>query len=100
MVPSSSQDEALARYSVSREVPRSVLTFETVLGTLDATPKVPQHAGLTRGEHRGSEHHFIWAPSPLLIATGGSIPLFCLEGVPELPSTLQDEAGLMRKFET
>ena len=23
------------------------------------TPKVPQHAGLTRGEHRGSRHHFI-----------------------------------------
>ena len=34
MVPSSSQDEALARYSVSREVPRSVLKWETVLGTL------------------------------------------------------------------
>ena len=22
------------------------------------------------GEHRGSWHHYIWAPSPLLIATG------------------------------
>ena len=37
----SSQDEALARYSVSREVPCSVLKWETVLGSLDATPKVP-----------------------------------------------------------
>ena len=39
MVPPSSQDEALARYSVSIEVPRSALKFETVLGTLDATRK-------------------------------------------------------------
>ena len=41
VVPTSSQDEALARYSVSREVPCSVLKWETVLGSLDATPKVP-----------------------------------------------------------
>ena len=32
VVPTSSQDEALARYSVSREVPYSVLKWETVLG--------------------------------------------------------------------
>ena len=44
----------------------------------------PRHAH-GRGEHRGSQHHYIWAPSPLLIATGGSIPLFCLEGVPAFP---------------
>ena len=41
VVPTSSQDEALARYSVSREVPCSVLKWETVLDSLDATPKVP-----------------------------------------------------------
>ena len=41
VVPTSSQDEALARYIVSREVPCSVLKWETVLGSLDATPKVP-----------------------------------------------------------
>ena len=35
------QDEALARYSVSREVPCSLLMWEAVLGSLDATPKVP-----------------------------------------------------------
>ena len=29
-----------------------------------------------------------------------SIPLLCLEGVPDLPSTPKDEAGLTRKFET
>ena len=39
-------------------------------------------------------------PSPLLIATGGSTPLLCLQGFPDLPGAPQDEAGLMRKFET
>ena len=33
-------------------------------------------------------------------ATGGSIPLFCLEGVPAFPGASQDEAGLTRIFET
>ena len=41
VVPPSSKDEALARNSVSREVPRSVLKSEKLLGTLDATPKFP-----------------------------------------------------------
>ena len=43
-------------------------------------PKFPRHAGFPRGEHRGSRHRFIWAPSPLLSATGESIPLRGLEG--------------------
>ena len=38
------------RYSISREVPRSILKCETVLGTLDATPKVPLYTDLTRGD--------------------------------------------------
>ena len=71
-----------------------------LLGTLDATPKVPQHTGLTGGEHLGSQHHLICAPSPLLIETGGSIPLLCLEGVPRLPGEPQDEASLTREVET
>ena len=53
MVLPSSQDEALARYSVSKDVPGSVLKCETVLGTLDATPKVPRHTRPTQGEARG-----------------------------------------------
>ena len=85
---------------VSWEVPCSALKGETVLDTLDATAKVPRHAGFPRGEHRGSRHHFIWDPSPFLIATGESIPLRGLEGVPGLPGAPQDEAGLRRKFET
>ena len=36
----------------------------------------------------------------ILIATGGSTPLLCLQGVPDLPGAPQDKAGLMRKFET
>ena len=100
VVPPPSQDEALSRDGVSREVPRAVLKFETVLGSLDATHKVPRHTGLPREEHRGSRHHFIWAPAPLLISTGGSISLVCLEGVPNLPVAPQDEASLKKKFET
>ena len=39
VVPTSSQDEALAHYSVSGEVPCSALKRETVTDTLRATPK-------------------------------------------------------------
>ena len=71
-----------------------------VLDTLDGTQKVLRHTGLPREEQGGSRHHFICASSPLLISTGGSIPLLCLEGDLDLPIALQDEAGLMKKFET
>ena len=76
-------------YSVSKEVLRSILKCDTVLCTFDATPKVPRHTGLTGGEHRGSRHHLICAPSPLLIATGGPIPLLCLQGVLTCPAHLR-----------
>ena len=52
MGPPSALDEALAHYCVSREVPGSILKCETVLGTLDATPKVPLYTDLTRGATR------------------------------------------------
>ena len=100
MVPTSWQDEALARDGVSREVPCSALKGETAPDSLPATPKIPPHAGFPRGEHRGSRHRFLCAPSALLIATGEAIPLRGLEGVPGLPGAPQDEAGLTRKFET
>ena len=58
-VPRHRKMRPFVRYSISREVPRSILKCETVLGTLDATPKVPRHTRLTQGEHRGSRHHFI-----------------------------------------
>src|SRR5574338_616694 len=38
--------------------------------------------------------HFLGDSSTLLIWTGGSTHLFCLEGVPDLPVAPQDEAGL------
>src|SRR5574337_1305931 len=60
VVPPSSQDEALSRYSVSGEVPLWDLEVETVLGTLDAPHKVPRHPGLPGEEHRGFP-----APLPL-----------------------------------
>ena len=41
MVSASSQDEALDRYSVSSDVPRSILRFEMVLDTLMRPQKFP-----------------------------------------------------------
>ena len=38
--------------------------------------------------------------APLLIATGDSIPVLCVEGVPGLPAAPQDDAGLTRKFDS
>ena len=37
------------------------------------------------------------APSPLLIATGESIPLLCVEGVPGLPGAPQDEIPVVTR---
>ena len=34
------------------------------------------------------------------LRTGGSTPLLCLEGVPDLPVAPQDEAGLTKTFQT
>ena len=65
MVPTSSQDEALARYGVSREVPGSVLKCETVPDSFHATPKSPPHAGFPRG--------YILAAKAAAIAEGGII---------------------------
>ena len=47
-------------------------------------------------EHKIEEHRGFPAPLPLspftlLIWTGGSTPLLCLEGVPDLPVAPQDE---------
>ena len=89
VVHTSSQDETLSGYSVSREVPRSVFKVETVLGTLDVTQKVPRHTGLTREEHRGSRHH---SPEPLLLSLSrqeGRFPCFVWKGHPTFPSHLR-----------
>ena len=117
MVPPSALDEALARYSDSREVPRSVLKCETVFGTLDAISKFPDIPVSLERHHQLPEFtqthvhqvgdaiqpsHPLSSPFPsaLVIATGVLIPLLCLEGVPDLSSAPKDEAGLRRKFET
>ena len=34
------------------------------------------------------------------LSEGGSTPLLCLEGVPDLPVSPQDEAGLTKTFQT
>ena len=51
VVPTAWQDEAPSRCSVLREIPRSLLKFESVLETLDGTQNVPRHTILTREEH-------------------------------------------------
>ena len=53
VVPTSSQDEALARYSVSREVPCSVLKCETVFDTLMRPQKFPDTLGSLEGNTEG-----------------------------------------------
>ena len=100
VVPTSWQDEALARHGVSREVPCSALKGETVPDSLTATPKSPT---TRRGPPRGTPR----VPAPLPLSpfsppyrTGEAIPLRGLERDPGLPGAPQDEAGLTRKFET
>ena len=44
----SSQDEALASYSVSVEALRSILKFKTIIGNLDVSTEVPRHPGLIK----------------------------------------------------
>ena len=39
-------------YLPIREVPCFVIKFEMLLGTLDATPKVPQYTGLSEGSQQ------------------------------------------------
>ena len=71
-----------------------------VLGTLDATQKVPRHPGLPREEHRGFPGPLPLSPFYPPDLDRGSTPLFCLEGVPDLPVAPQDEAGLTTTFQT
>ena len=69
----SPRGEAGTRYSVSREVPRSVLKSEKLLGTLDATPKVPRHTSLTEtGLKQGSRSARLWDSTCSLIQAGGT----------------------------
>ena len=99
VVPTSSQDEALALYGVSREVPCSVLKCETAPDTFPATPKIsPTRRVSSRGTPR--------VPAPLHLSPISppdrdkriDSPT-CVEGVPGLPGTPQDDGGLTRKFE-
>ena len=66
VVPTSSQDEALAHYGVSREVPCSALKGETVPDSLPAPSCAPG------GRHCGWEHAGSAAGAGLtLVARGG-----------------------------
>ena len=87
--PTSSQDEALACYGVSRKDPRSVLKCEMVLCTIDATPNVPGHAGLTRREHRGSRTTSSEHLLPSCLRLEGLFPCFVWKGFPTFTAHLR-----------
>ena len=89
-VPPSSRVEAVSHCSISREIPRSLLKFATVLDTLDATQIVPWLTSLTREEHRVSWHNLNWGPFPLLISTWRSISL-CWGPAPMDPGKFEGE---------
>ena len=81
VVPTSSQDEALARHDVSREVPCSALKGETVPDSLPATPNSPP---TRRVPPRGTPR----VPAPLPLSpfsppdTLVSLPLFIMSPAP------------------
>ena len=100
MVPTSWQDEALARDGVSREVPCSALKCEKGPDSLHATPK---SSSTRRVPSRVTPR----VPAPLHLS-----PFSPPDGdrrvdppelsvrLPGLPGIPQDVAGLTRKFET
>ena len=67
----------------------SVLKCETVLCTLDATPNVPGHAGLTRQEHRGSRTTSSEHLLPSCSRQEGLFPCFVWKGFPTFPVHLR-----------
>src|SRR5574337_963040 len=89
VVPPSSQDEALSRYSVSGEVPREELEVETVLGTLDAPPK---SSPASRSPWRGTPRFSGTTSSDPLLPSGsrqeGRLPCFVWKGFPTFRSHL------------
>ena len=66
VVPTSWQDEGLARHSVSREVPCSALKGETVPDSLPATPKFND----TPGSHEGNTGGPVTTSSEPLLPSG------------------------------
>ena len=87
--PTSSQDEALACYGVSRKDPRSISKSKTVLCTLDATPNIPRHASLTRREHRGSHTTSSEHLLPSCSRQDGLFPCLVWNGFPTFPVHLR-----------
>ena len=67
----------------------SGMKCETVLCTLDATPNVPGHAGLTRQEHRGSRTTSSEHLLPSCLRQEGLFPCFVWKGFPTFPAHLR-----------
>ena len=79
----SKPDEAIFHYSVSREIPLSLLSPEKVLDTLEATQEVPRHTSL----HLSVAPRFPLQPkkSPGFLSSfqeEGPFPCFIGKGIP------------------
>ena len=88
MVPTSLQDEALARDGVSREVPCSALKGKTVTESLHATPqKFPDTPGSLEGntEVPGTASYEPLLPS--LSRQKSRFPSVVWKGFPDFPRT-------------
>ena len=63
--------------------------WETVLGSLDATPKVPWNAGFPRVEHRGSRTTSSEPHLPSWSRQENRFPYFVWKGFPAFPAHLR-----------
>ena len=86
----STRDEALAHYSISREIPPCLLSLKRVLDTLYTTQEVLRHSCL---HSRGT---LIFPPqlkkSPVFPSSSrdeGPFPCFICKGIPTFPSHLK-----------
>ena len=82
--PPSSRDEALSFCSISSEIPRSLLKFETGLDTLDAPKKSPDIPASLEWKQR----------TPLSSRVATSISWSPLSGLKEVKPPVEYETGL------
>ena len=82
--------EALFPWSVSREIPHSLLSLERVLDTLDATQEVPRHNRLhSRGRPCVPLQLKKSPVFPSSCRDEGPFPCFVGKGIPAFPSHLK-----------
>ena len=87
----STQDQVLFHSDVSREIPPSLLSLESILDTLRQHKKFPDTPVSTLEEHRGSRHKSRRPRFSLLIPRRGFTSLLRRERNPSVPITTQEE---------